>query len=113
MPEEISSPLLSLIKEQGLIDHLQYEEVASEHKRTGTPVIQILQDFGIMDLDAILHVIATYMGSEVVSLRDINFTPQLLKAIPSNTARMYRCVPVGMADSTLQVAFEDPLNPGR
>ena len=74
MPEDISSPLLSLIKEQGLIDDLQYEEVAGEHKRSGTPVVQILQDFGIMDLDSVLQVIANYMGAEVVSLRDRSFT---------------------------------------
>jgi type IV pilus assembly protein PilB len=113
MSEEISSPLLSLIKEQGLIDDLQYEEVAGEHKRSGTPVIQILQDFGIMDLDAILHVMGNHMGTEVVSLKDTEFSPQLIKTIPSNTARMYRCIPVGLSNSTLQVAFEDPLNPGR
>ncbi|MGA2436621.1 MAG: pilus assembly protein PilB, partial [Bryobacteraceae bacterium] len=79
MPEEISSLLLSLIKGEGLIDDLQYEEVAAEHKRSGTPVIQILQDFGIMDLDAILHIISNQLGTEVVSLRDTDFTPQLLK----------------------------------
>jgi type IV pilus assembly protein PilB len=113
MSEEISSPLLSLIKEQGLIDDLQYEEVAAEHKRTGTQVTQILQDFGIMDLDAILHVISNYLGAEIVSLNDREFSPQLLKSIPSNTARMYRCIPVAQENSTLQVAFEDPLNPAR
>jgi type IV pilus assembly protein PilB len=113
MAEEISSPLLSLIKEQGLIDDLQYEEVAAEHKRTGTQVTQILQDFGIMDLDAILQVISNYLGAEIVSLNDREFSPQLIKTIPSNTARMYRCIPVGQSNSTLQVAFEDPLNPAR
>ena len=40
MPEEISNPLLSLIKEQSLIDDLQYEEVLGEFKRSGKPVIQ-------------------------------------------------------------------------
>src|ERR1044071_3181077 len=113
MAEEISNPLLALIKEQSLIDDLQFEEVVAEHKRAGTPVIQILQDFGIMDVDSILQVMANHLGAEVVSLKDREFTPQLLKTIPGNTARMYRCVPVGMQDSTLQVAFEDPLNPAR
>jgi type IV pilus assembly protein PilB len=113
MPEEISNPLLSLVREQGLIDDLQYEEVAGEHKRTGTPVPQILQDFGIMDLDTILHVISNYMGAEVVSLQQVDFTPQLLQTIPANTARMYRCVPIALNNGTLQVAFEDPLNPQR
>ena len=91
MPDDISSPLLTLVKEQGLIDDLQYEEVAGEFKRTGKPVMQILQDFGIMDLDAILQVISNYLGAEIVSLNDREFSPQLLKSIPSNTARMYRC----------------------
>ena len=31
MAEDISNPLLSLVKEQGLIDDLQYEEVLGEH----------------------------------------------------------------------------------
>src|ERR1041385_1929181 len=113
MADEIQNPLLALIKEQNLIDDLQYEEVVAEHKRAGASIIQILQDFGIMDIDSILHVVANHLGAEVISLKDRDFSPQLLKAIPGNTARMYRCVPVAMADSTLQVAFEDPLNPAR
>src|SRR5664280_2684390 len=113
MAEEISNPLLSLVKEQGLIDDLQYEEVSAEHKRSGTQAMQILQDFGIMDLDAILQAISNYMGVEVISLKDRDFPPELLQAIPANTARMYRCIPVGQSNSSLQVAFEDPLNPGR
>ncbi len=70
MPEEISSPLLALVKEQGLIDDLQYEEVVAEVKRSGTAVFQILQDFGVMDADAILQAEANQLGTEVVSLRN-------------------------------------------
>ena len=81
MSEEISSPLLTLVKEQGLIDDLQFEEVAAEHKRSGTQVIQILQDFGIMDLDTILHVISANLGASVVSLKDRNLSPELLQTI--------------------------------
>src|SRR5215472_41272 len=113
MADEILNPLLTLIKEQSLIDDLQFEEVVAEHKRAGTSVIQILQDFGIMDLDTILQLEANHLGAQVVSLRDTNFSPELLKTIPANTARMYRCMPVAQFDSTLQVAFEDPLNPAR
>ena len=91
MAEEISNPLLSLVRDQGLIDDLQYEEVAAEFKRSGASVSQLLQDFGIMKLDDILHVMATNLGTEVVSLKDINFSPDLLKTIPANVARMYHC----------------------
>jgi type IV pilus assembly protein PilB len=111
MPEEISNPMLSLIRGQGLIDDLQYEEVVAEVKRSGAPVVQLLQDFGIMKLDDILHVVATNLGTEVVSLRDKTFTPELLQLIPANVARMYRCIPLGLNNGTLQVALADPLDP--
>src|SRR5439155_25346373 len=111
MPEEIHSPLLALIKEQNLIDDLQYEEVAAEFKRSAKPVHQIVQDFGVMDLDTILHVMAEHLGTQVVSLRDRELAPQLIQTIPAATARMYHCLPVALTDSTLQVTLADPLNP--
>ncbi len=110
---EQSSPLLELIKEQGKVDDLQYEEVLAEHGRTGKPVNQILQDFGILDIDSILQIEADYLGTEVVSLRDREFTPDLIRAIPGSTARMYQCVPVAVFDNSVQVAFVEPLIPGR
>jgi len=112
MSDEISSPLLSLIRENGLIDDLQYEEVAAEFQRTGTPIIQILQDTGIMKLDDILHVEATALGTEVVSLKDREIKPEVLSLIPAKVAQMYRCLPVGVENGALQVALADPLDPG-
>ena len=111
MAEEISNPLLSLVKEQGLIDDLQYEEVATELKRSGAAVFQLLQDFGIMKLADILHAMASNLGTEVVSLRDREFSPDLLKTIPANVARMYHCMPVALNNGMLQVALADPLDP--
>jgi type IV pilus assembly protein PilB len=111
MSEEISNPLLSLVHGQGLIDDLQYEEVVGELKRNATPVIQVLQDFGIMKLDDILHVMATAIGTEVVSLKDRQIPPEVVNLIPAKIAQMYHCLPVAANGSTLQVAVADPLNP--
>jgi type IV pilus assembly protein PilB len=113
MSDEISDPLLALVKENGLVDDLQYEEVVAEFKRSGTPVTQLLQDFGIMSLDDILQVVAHHLGTVVVSLRDREFSPDLLKAIPANVARMYQCLPVAADNGTLQIALADPLDPAR
>jgi type IV pilus assembly protein PilB len=113
MPEDISNPLLSLVKDQGLIDDLQYEEVLGEFKRTGKTVSQILQDFGILDLDTILQAIGSHLGAPVVTVRERDLTPELLRVMPAKMARMYQCLPVGLVDSTLQVALADPLNVGR
>jgi type IV pilus assembly protein PilB len=113
MAEEISNPLLSLVVEQGLIDDLQYEEVVAEFKRSNTPVAQLLQDFGIMKLDDILHAMATYLGTTVVSLRNRDFSVDLLKVIPANVARMYHCVPVAVNNGVVQVALANPLDPAQ
>jgi type IV pilus assembly protein PilB len=113
MAEEVSSPLLSLVRELGLIDDLQYEEVAAELKRGGAPALQLLQDFGIMQLDDILQVMANYLGTRVVPLRGVQFTPELLQTIPANVARMYQCLPVGQQDGIVQIALADPLDTSR
>ncbi len=113
MAEDISSPLLSLVKDQGMIDDLQYEEIVGEIKRSGTSVTQILQDFGILDMDAILQVMANQLSTEVISLKNKDFTPELLGTIPANTAKLYQCIPVEDDGSTLRVAFAEPLDPGR
>src|ERR1035437_3109543 len=108
MAEEISNPLLTLIHGQGLIDDLQYEEVAGELKRRAAPAIQVLQDFGIMKLDDILHVQATALGTEVISLKDREISPDALKLIPAKVAQMYHCLPVALVNGALQVALAEP-----
>jgi type IV pilus assembly protein PilB len=109
MSDPISSPLLALIKERGLIDDLQYEEVVQEQTRTGKPVAQILSDMGVVDSFSQLQIIAEHLGTDTVDVREI--APELLKIVPAATARMYECVPVAEYGTTLQVAFIDPLNP--
>ena len=53
---DVSNPLLALVKERGLIDDLQFEEVVQEQARNGKPVIQVLQDLGIVDLYSLLQI---------------------------------------------------------
>ena len=113
MADDIQNPLLSLIHEQNMIDDLQYEEVQAELKRSAKPVIQLLQDFGVMDLDSILQVIANHLGAEVVDLKKIQIPPEVIKLIATNTARMYQALPVGFNGSALQIALIDPMNPAR
>jgi type IV pilus assembly protein PilB len=111
MADYTSNPLLALIKEQGLIDDLQLEEVLQEQNRSGKTISQILNDFGIVETETQLQIVASYLGTEVVDLADRELTPELIATIPVSTARMYQCVPVADYGSVLQIALGDPLNP--
>ena len=81
MSDEISNPLLALIRDQGLVDDLQYEEVVGEIKRSSNTVFQILQDFGIMDADTILQAMANHLGAEVISLKGMEIPKTALAAV--------------------------------
>jgi len=111
MSDYISDPLLALIKERGLIDDLQLEEVTQEQSRTGKSFSQVLADFGLVDIETQLQVMAEHLGTEVVNIDGMEFAPELLKNIPSATARMYQCIPVADFGTAVRVAMANPLNP--
>ena len=113
MADEQIDPLLSLVHEKGLVDDLQFEEVAEEFRRSGTPGFQLLQDSGYLDADSILQVMADHLATEVVSVKGFEIPKDLKESIPAQHVRAYECIPVAWNGSTLQVAFADPLNPVR
>jgi len=113
MADEQNDPLLTMVHEQGLIDDLQFEEIADEFRRTGTPAFQLLQDAGYLEADSILQAMANYLATEVVSVKDYEIPQDLLAVIPAQHARAYECIPIGWNGSSLQVALAEPLNPMR
>ena len=109
--ESFSSPLLNLIRDSKLLDDLQLDEVKEEHTRTGKPVSEILNDMDLIDSDTQLQIIATHLGTEVIELATKDLTPEILSAIPADTARNYKCLPIAVFDSSIQLALADPLEP--
>src|SRR4051812_26646812 len=111
MSDPILDPLLALIKERGLLDDLQLEEVLQEQSRSGKSIGQILSDFQLVDMDTQLQIIAEHMGTSVVNIAEMELTPEILRTVPAGTARMYQCVPVAVYGNAVQVALVNPLNP--
>ena len=111
MSDYVSNPFLELIKERGFLDDLQLEEVIQEHSRSGKSLEQVLQDFGLLDLETQLQIKADHLGSQVVNLQDFELTSELVQQIPGDTARLYQAIPIADYGTSLQVALADPLNP--
>ena len=57
------------------------------------------------------QIMAEHLGTDIVDIRESDIPAEVVKLIPSATARMYQCVPIAEFGSSLQVAFADPLNP--
>src|SRR4051794_17166417 len=111
MADYVSNPLLALVKEQGLIDDLQLEEVLQEQGRSGKTISQVLHDSGMVEIETQLQIIATHLGTEVVDVSEREIPSELARLIPPTTARMYQCLPIADYGSVLQVALGDALNP--
>ncbi len=111
MAEVLSHPLISIIRDRGMIDDMQLEEVSAEFNRTGRPIGDILADYGLLDPETQLQIISEHLGTEVVNLAEVDFTPEVLEAVPATAARMFQCLPVAVFGDTVRVAFMDPLNP--
>jgi type IV pilus assembly protein PilB len=111
MADAANDPLLALIHERGMIDDLQRDEVGAEADRNGKPVIQVLNDMGIVDTFTSLQVMADYLGTEVVEINDGDLRPEVLKVIPGDIAKAHFCLPVAVFDSVVRVALANPLNP--
>lgn len=110
MPEAISNPLLALVKELGMLDDLQLEEVQEEVSRSGKPVSQVLASLELVPLDQQLDLMADHIGAEVMDLKAIEFSDELIQCVPATSARMYECIPVADWGDTIRVALADPLN---
>ncbi len=110
MAESISNPLLGLVKELGMIDDLQLEEVQEEVSRSGKQVSHVLAALDIVPLDQQLDLMADHIGAEVMDLKSIEFSDELVQTVPATSARMYECIPIADWGDTLRVALADPLN---
>ncbi|MFN0068224.1 MAG: GspE/PulE family protein [Limisphaerales bacterium] len=111
MSDPTSSPILGLLREQGMIDDLQMEEVLQEVQRSGKPAGEVLAAFGIADTDTQLQLIAGHLGTEVFDLGNFQPENELLATIPAQTARALQVLPVALEAGLLRVAMVDPLNP--
>ena len=90
MADLSANPLLALVRERGLIDDLQLEEVSQEIVRSGKPTIQVIQDYGLLDLDSILQIIADHLGTSVVPVTESEITPEVLVSSFSRARSLLR-----------------------
>ena len=105
-------PLLTILKDAGLLDDMQAETVIQESTHTGKRVFDIVADMGVVDRETMLQMMADNLATQVVDLKSIGDIPkETIEAVPAETAKNYQCFPVELYGTVLQLAMEDPFNP--
>jgi len=102
--------LADLFIDHGLMDRAQADDVLLETIQNGKTIDQAMVNHGIVDEAQFYQAIAEALGTEVVDLDQVEFTPQILRLIPAGLARLHRALPIGEADNAIRVALIDPLD---
>ena len=110
-----SSALIDLLKNNysaerpGLKEQLN--EIAEEYERSGKPVMEIIENYGLFKRSELLKIIADSLGSFVWDPRVADVPKEIIESIDTNTARSYGVIPVGIEDDgTIQLAMRNPLD---
>jgi type IV pilus assembly protein PilB len=103
--------LLSFLRDNGLITELQMTELTDEHSRTGKPIEEVVANGGIIGQAELYQMIASALGTEVVDLAAMEFPPELLSLVPSQTARVQGVLPLHFDGRLLRVVSVNPLDP--
>lgn len=76
------------------------------------PVGQIFLELGLIDEKQLRIALAAQRGMEYVSLGDADIPPDVIKKVPSQTAKTYRIVPIEYkkANNELIVVLDNPEN---
>lgn len=88
----------------------QLAQVVEEYERTGTPLQELIVDFGILTKEEVLEQIAHGLGTEVIDLASMEIPKEVIDLVTPQNARMLGVIPVSFDGTTLYVALRSPLN---
>ena len=109
--ERDNGPLAMAIFRAGAVPADRLEQALAEGAETGKPITGVLLDEGLVDPGELARLVAEHVGTQVLSLADLDPDEDVLRLLPADVARELRALPVGRKDGTPVVAIEDPGDP--
>ncbi|MEM1296628.1 MAG: ATPase, T2SS/T4P/T4SS family, partial [Verrucomicrobiota bacterium] len=103
--------IIDLLISRDLIDATQGEDILSQSLSSEKSVVEIVEDYGILNADALYNMIAEDIGGVYFDLSEFEPTAQILGIIPPGTARLHEAFPIQFDETALYVALANPLDP--
>ena len=96
----INERLAEFFIDQGVMDRAQADDVLLETTQNGKAIDQAMIDYGIVSEAQFYRIVADALGTEVVDLDTVEFTPKILREIPAGLARLHCALPIGAEENT-------------
>ncbi len=103
--------VIDLLVSRGLVEEGQRDQYVESIRDSGEEVTQAVESMGVLQRDQLFQLVAQDIGGEYYDLSGFEPSPQVLKAIPAGTAKLYQAMPIQFTDNGLQVAIANPLDP--
>jgi general secretion pathway protein E/type IV pilus assembly protein PilB len=100
--------LLDKLLEMGLVSEADLDQARFEAESAGDGVLDHLQSSGVIHDDEILLAKAAHFGVEVVSIRDLQLSDEVIQSVRRDIARKYGAVPVFKTEDSITIALADP-----
>ena len=110
-----SSALIDLLVNERASVHPQLREqlhdVVEEVERSGKPLMEVIENYGLFTKQEMLQMMADNLGSYVWTPKNSpDIEESVIKMVENNTARSYGVIPIRYEDGQLDLAMRSPLD---
>ena len=110
-----SSALIDLLVNERASVHPQLREqlhdVVEEVERSGKPLMEVIENYGLFTKQEMLQMMADNLGSYVWEPKNApDIEESVIKMVENNTARSYGVIPIRYEDGQLDLAMRSPLD---
>ena len=110
MTDDIQQKLVALLQEEGLVSGEAISSAVETAAKSGKPLLTVLTDESIIDMELMTHAIAQVSGVPYVNLTNTIVDQAILSLLPSDIAERFMAVPLAEVQNRLAVAMIDANN---
>lgn len=98
-------PIGQRLLERNVITQKELDLALGEHKRTGKRLGEVLHSLGFIPPDLVESLLAEDMGLQYFDVINMTPDPKAISAVPEETARKHKLIPISLEESILTVAM--------
>ncbi|UJS17674.1 MAG: Flp pilus assembly complex ATPase component TadA [Candidatus Jettenia sp.] len=99
-----------ILKDKGLITEDQIQEALMIQRQKGGLLGDILTSLHYITSEQIMQALSEYLGLEIITLENMDISPEVITMVPAAIAQLYRIVPVSNKNGILTIVQADALN---
>src|SRR6187549_1776997 len=99
-----------LLLKENMVTPQQLQEALSHQKSNGGKLGKAFVSLGYVRDEEITSLLSRQYGVPSINLDHFEVDPNVIKTIPSETARKYQILPLSRSGATLTIAMADPTN---